>query len=180
MTDEGPVMGLSAEYHIAIGVITVNGAIMDQLVDNAIWVVMKMPPERGVTVTKLLISTTRKIGFLRDLVQPMFEDDVVKADFHDVFSKLKSAQANRSKIVHAKWVFKHSDLSVHIEVPASDETLPAIEPMPLKRLQHYGSEIAKAHKALEDFFLRVDIKPDTTGTYTWPPRAEGRQFRQKK
>ncbi len=179
MTDEVPVMGLSAEYHIAIGVITVNGAIMDQLVDTAIWMVMKLPPERGITITKLIANTSRKIKFLRDLVEPMLENDELKADFHDVFSKLKSAQANRSKIVHAKWVFKHSDRSVHIEVPASDETLPAVEAMPLSQLQHYVTETVTAHTALEEFFLRVDIKQGTTGTYNWPPRFEGRQFREK-
>lgn len=91
MTHEPPVMILSPEYHIAIGVITVNGALMDQLVDNAIWLVLKLPPERGQTITKLLVSTTRKINFLRDLMRPMFESNAIKADFHDVFSKLKSA-----------------------------------------------------------------------------------------
>ena len=177
---EIPVLILSPEYHIAIGVITVNGAIMDQLVDTAIWMVTALPPERGQTITKLLVSTARKIDFLRDLVQPMFENDKIKTDFHNVYSKLKSAQANRSKIVHAKWVVKHSDQSIHIEVPASNETLPVIESMPLSRLQHYGSEIATAHKSLEDFFLQAEIKPDTTGHHTWPPRFEGRSYREKK
>lgn len=65
----------------------------------------------------------------------------------------------------------HAD---YIELPLSDETLPEIVPMPLKQLQRYGSEIAKAHKALEDFFLKGEIKPDTTGTHVWPPRAAGR------
>ena len=180
MSDPPPIHVLSPEYHIAIGMITVNGAIMDQLVETAVWMVLKLPPERGVTVTKLIANTSRKIAFLRDLLEPMFENDKVKADFHDVFSKLKSAQANRSKIVHAKWVVKHADQSVHIEVPVSDETQPVIESMPLSRLQHYVSEIATAHMALEDFFLRVEIKQDTTGTYTWPPRLEGRKFREKK
>ncbi|MDP6952220.1 MAG: dihydroxy-acid dehydratase [Alphaproteobacteria bacterium] len=78
MTDEAPEMSLSPEYHIAIGVITVNGAIMDQLVDAAIWLVMKLPPERGITVTKLIVNTSRKIKFLRDLVEPMFESDELK------------------------------------------------------------------------------------------------------
>jgi hypothetical protein len=145
---EIPVTILSSEYHIAIGVITVNGAIMDQLVDTAIWMVTKLPPERGQTITKLLVSTARKIDFLRDLLHPMFENDEIKTDFQDIHSKLKSAQKNRSKIVHAKWVVKHSDQSIHVQVPASDETLPVIEPMPLTRLQHYGTEIAMAHKAL--------------------------------
>ena len=180
MTDDAPVMGLSAEYHIAIGVITVNGAIMDQLVEIAIWMMLKLPPERGITVTKLIANTSRKITFLRDLVEPMFETGELKADFQDVFSKLKSAQANRSKIVHAKWVFKHSDLSVHIEVPASDETLPVIEAMPLSELQRYVTETVTAHTALEDFFLRVEIKPDTAGHHAWPPRFEERRFREKR
>ena len=177
MSDGIPVVGLSVEYHTAIGLITVNGAIMDQLVDTAIWMVMKLPPERGITITKLIANTSRKIRFLRDLVEPMFENDELKADFHGVFSKLKSAQAHRSKIVHAKWVFKHSDHSIHIEVPASDENQAVVEAMPLSQLQRYGDEIAKAHKELEDFFLRVEIKPDTTGTYKWPPRLEGRPIR---
>lgn len=179
MAEKTPVMGLSAEYHTAIGVITVNGALMDQLVDSAIWVVLKLPPERGITITKLIANTSRKIAFLRDLVNPMFVSEEVRADFHDVYSKLKSAQANRSKIVHAKWVFKNSDQSIHIEVTASDETQSAIESMPLSRLQHYGEEIGKAHSALENFFLRVELKPGTEGTHKWPPRLEGRKFRQK-
>lgn len=179
MTDEISVVGLSAEYHIAIGIITVNGALLDQLVDTAIWVVLKMPPERGVTVTKLIANTSRKITFLNELLQPMFVDDAIRQDFHAVYSKLKSAQKNRSKIVHAKWVFKPSDQTIHIELPLSDETLPAIEAMPLSRLQHYGTEIARAHTALEEFFLRTEIRPDTTGTYTWPPRFEARKFRPK-
>lgn len=174
-----PETTLSPEYHIAIGIITVNAALMDQLIDNAIWVVMKLPPERGVTITKLIASTTRKIDFLRELLEPMFEDEVIKKDFHNVFSKLKAAQANRSKIVHAKWVVKHSDQSIHIELPLSDETVPEIVSMPLEQLQGYGFEIANAYKALEDFFRRVEIKPGTTGTYTWPPRFEERRFRQK-
>ena len=180
MADKNPVFQLPLDYHVAIGVITVNGAIMDQLVDAAIWVVMKMPPERGVIITKLIANTSRKITFLRDLLTPMFNSDDVKADFHKVFSKLKSAQANRSKIVHAKWVFKKLDSSIHIEVAASEETLPVIEKMPLSRLQHYGTEIATAHSPLENFFLRVDITPESTATHTWPPRHEGRQYRQKK
>ena len=180
MAEETPLTTLSPEYHIAIGVITVNAAIMDQLIDNAIWVVMKLPPERGVTITKLLVSTTRKIKFLRDLLNPMFENDEIKKDFQKVYSKLKSAQANRSKIVHAKWVVLHPDKSIHIELPLSDETLPEVEAMPLKKLQRYGSEIAKAHRALEDFFLRVEMKPETTGNHIWPPRFEARKYKKKK
>jgi hypothetical protein len=179
MTDDRPVKSLSIEYHTAIGIITVNGALMDQLIDSAIWVVLKMSPELGVTITKLIANTSRKILFLRELVDPMFVDDNIRRDFHDVFCKLRSAQANRSKIVHAKWVFTPADEAFHIEVAVSDETLPVVEPMPLSRLQHYGSEIWTAHMALENFFLQVDLKPDTTGTYAWPPRFESRQFRRK-
>lgn len=179
MSDPIPEANLSPEYHIAIGIITVNGALMDQLVETAIWMVLKMPPERGIAVTKLIANTSRKIQFLRDLLNPMFVNDNIRTDFHDVYSKLKSAQKNRSKIVHAKWVFKKKDGSIYIELPLTDETFPAIEPMPLKQLQRYGSEIATAHRALEDFFLRAEIRPDTSGTYQWPPRTEGRQFRPK-
>jgi hypothetical protein len=180
MSAQKPSMALSPDYHTAIGVITVNGAIMDQLIDTAIWLVLKMPPERGMIVTGLLANTSRKITFLRDLVAPMISDGNLKKEFHDVFSKLKSAQANRSKIVHAKWVFKASDRSIHIEVPPTEETPSEAESMPLARLQGYGREIAQAHKALEDFFLKVEISPAETGTYTWPPRFEGRPFRPKK
>tara|TARA_R110000868_G_scaffold235282_1_gene489201 strand:+ start:1393 stop:1932 length:540 start_codon:yes stop_codon:yes gene_type:complete len=179
MSDPIPESSLSPEYHIAIGVITVNGALMDQLVETAIWMVLKMPPERGVTVTKLIANTSRKIQFLRDLLDPMFVDDEIRTDFHEVYSKLKSAQKNRSKIVHAKWVFKQSDGTIHIELPLTEETLPVVEPMPLKQLQRYGSEIATSHRALENFFLQADIQVDTSGTYQWPPRTEGRKFHQK-
>jgi hypothetical protein len=85
MTDDRPVKSLSIEYHTAIGIITVNGALMDQLIDSAIWVVLKMSPELGVTITKLIANTSRKILFLRELVDPMFVDDNIRRDFHDVF-----------------------------------------------------------------------------------------------
>ncbi len=62
---------------------------------------------------------------------------------------------------------------------ASDETLPVVEAMPLLQLQHYVTETVTAHTALEDFFLRVEIKPDMTGHHAWPPRFEERQFREK-
>jgi hypothetical protein len=58
---------------------------MDQLIDSAIWVVLKMSPELGVTITKLIANTSRKILFLRELVDPMFVDDNIRRDFHDVF-----------------------------------------------------------------------------------------------
>jgi hypothetical protein len=95
-----------------------------------------------------------------------------------IFGKI-AHQANRSKIVHAKWLFKHDDLSVHIEVPASDETQPAVEAMPLSQLQRYVTETVTAHTALEEFFPRVEIKQGTTGAHSWPPRFEGRLFREK-
>ena len=98
----------------------------------------------------------------------MFDSDEVKEDFHEVYSKLKSAQKKRSNIVHAKWVARHPEQTIHIELPLSDETRPGIEPMPLEKLQRYGSEIAQAHKALEEFFLRVEIRPEATGTHMWP------------
>ena len=116
-----PRKELPPEYHIAIGVITVNGAIMDQLVDSAIWMILQMPPERGLPVTKLLVSTARKIDFLKDLLEPLFEDNALKNKFQNVYMKLKSAQANRSKIVHAKWVFSASDQSILIELPPEED-----------------------------------------------------------
>ena len=179
MTEEVPFMTLPPDYHTAIGVITVNGALMDQLVDHAIWVVLKMAPDHGKVVTDLLVNTSRKIRFLRDLLNPMFTDEKIKSDFHDIFMKLKSAQANRSKIVHAKWVFKPKDRSVHIEVPSSEENLGAAEPMPLPQLQHYGSEIFRAYTALENFFSNIELKPGTTGRHPWPPRGQMRDFRPK-
>lgn len=179
MAEQVPTASLSPEYHIAVGVITVNGALMDQLVDAAIWMILKMPPENGRTVTGLLMNTARKIQFLRDLVAPMISDENLQREFQDLYGKLRSAQANRSKIVHAKWVFSHKDRLIHIETPETDETQAVVEPMPLTKLQGYGIEIAQAHKALEDFFLRIEMTPKETRTYTWPPRFEGRRYRKK-
>lgn len=179
MREPTPAHVLPREYYSAIGVITVNGALMDQLIELAIRLPLRLGPEQGRVLTNLLLSTTRKIDFLRDILNPMFDSKEIKADFQEVYAKLKSAQKNRSKIVHAEWVIKHSDKSIHIRIPQSDETVPEIEPMPLRQLQNYGSEIARAHKALENFFAKNELKPGTTGQYTWPPRAEGRQFRER-
>lgn len=175
-----PPVGLSDEYHSAIGLITVNGALMDQLIDTAIWVTLQMPPDRGVIVTSLILNTSRKITFLRDLLDPMFSGHKVRKDFHDVFSKLKSAQKNRSKIVHAKWIYSREDQSIHIVVPESADSPQVAEAMPLKKLQRYGDEIAQAHDALEKFFLNVEITHHSSGTHIWPPRYQEQNLHQRK
>ena len=180
MPEPAPVTMLPEDYHTAIGVITVNGALMDQLVDVAIWTILRQPPERGATITKLLVATTRKIKFLKELCEPMFKSEKVRTNFHDVYSKLTSAQANRSKIVHAKWVVTHPKKEFCIEVEESDETQAVVEAMPLSRLQRYGSEIFQAYRALEKFFLEVQLTPDKTGAHVWPPRAQKRPYRRKK
>ena len=175
---KGPPAGvLSDDYYNAIGKITVNAAIMDHLIDSTIWMVLKMPPERGKTITKLQVATGRKIRLLHHLVVPMIKDDQLKTEFLDVYCKLTSAQANRSKIVHAKWVFRASDQEILIEVPDLDDTVAVVEPMPVKQLQRYASEIARAQKALEKFFLKVVLKSDGTGFSVWPPSAEPRRSR---
>lgn len=179
MSEPAPVTMLPEDYHTAIGVITVNGALMDQLIDFAIWTILRQPPERGVTVTKLLVATTRKIKFLKELCEPMFKGEKVRADFHEVYCKLTSAQKNRSKIVHAKWVITDRTKEICIEVEESDETQAVVEAMPLSRLQRYGSETFQAYRALEKFFLEVEITPDKTGAHVWPPRARKRPYRRK-
>lgn len=175
MTNSPPEFKLPDDYHAAVGVITVNAAILDNLINNAIWVVLKMPPDQGRLITDPILSTRRKIDLLNDLVVPMISDDALKNEFSNMIGKLRSSQKDRSKIVHAKWVVKHSDRSIHIEVPSSDETQPGVEPMPLDRLRGYGDALALANILLEQFFLKVEMSPAKSGSYVWPPRFSPRR-----
>lgn len=183
MTDTPPPnFKLPDDYHTAIGVITVNAAILDNLINNAIWLILRMPPENGRLITDPILSTQRKINLLQNLVDPTISNDALKTDFLEVITKLRTAQKSRSKIVHARWVVRLSDHSVHIEVASSDETQPEVESMPLDKLRGYGDQLAQANLALEQFFLRVDISPAQSGHHVWPPRYAPRRakFPQKK
>ena len=168
-----PLVKLPSEYYETIGIITTDGAVLDDLVNNAIWVLLRLTPERGKVITNPIINTKRRIDLLAEIARPMISDDEMRRQFNEVYAKLGSAQANRSKIVHAQWLFHRTDKTWHIEVSESDEVLPWAEPMPLSRLKSFVSELVEASNALRSFLMKVKPIPDRPIPAVWPPHIFG-------
>jgi hypothetical protein len=168
-----PRVRLPTEYYETIGIITADGAVLDDLVNNAIWVLLAMPPERGKVITNPIINTKRRIDLLAEIARPMISDEEMRRQFNGVHAKLGSAQANRSKIVHAQWLFHRKDQTWHIEVFESDEVRPWAEPMPLSRLKSFVSELDEACDALRSFVSRVKLATERPRAAVWPPHIFG-------
>ena len=164
-----PQFTLPKEYQEAIGAITVNAALMDQLIDHTIAVFLQTSPAIARLITEPILSTTRKIKLLKGIADQITPTAPTKKQFHKAYSKLRSAQAHRSKIVHARWGYSPKTNEYYIVSAQSDEGHHEDEPMNLPTLLGYVHELAQAYQALETFLHSIQFVPGKTGVHSWPP-----------
>ena len=173
--ESDPVITLPPEYLKAIGALTTNAATMDMLLDHMIAVFLRTSPVIGRLITDPILSTKRKLALLNAIQIETALDDTIKKRFEVVYQKLTSAQANRSKIAHAKWgvsVTEGTDAEpkeYYIVSYEPGEEEPVTAPMPLSTLKGYATQMAQAHKALEDYLGSIEFRPGKRGKHRWPP-----------
>ena len=159
---------LPPKYAQVIGELTINAALMDQLIDHTIAVFLGTSPTIGRLITDSILSTTRKIKLLEGIADEIPPEGPLKDQFHDVCSKLQSAQAHRSKIVHARWGHRPKTDAYYVVTFEPGEKRSATETMPLSRLEGYGREVAQAYRALEKFLDSIDFVPGKKGKHAFP------------
>ena len=174
-----PQFTLPKEYQEAIGGITVNAALMDQLIDHTIAVFLQTSPPIARLITDPILSTTRKIKLLKGIADEIAPTGPTKKQFHEVYSKLQSAQAHRSKIIHARWRYSPKTNEYYIVSAQSDEGHQEDESIRLPTLLGYAHELAQAYQALEKFLHSIQFVPGKTGVHAWPPVHTRRSQKKK-
>lgn len=166
---------LSGEYREAIGTITANATILDHTVDQAIWVFLRVSPTVGRLITEPMTSTARKIELMRGIGTVLARPDttIIKR-WSDVGAKVSSANKLRSQVVHARWVRRDRDETLHTARFEPGVEDPIVEPMPIKKLHQYSDEIAIAQRLLLAFLRAHGLDASSAGTHHWPPRYRGR------
>ena len=175
-----PLVRLPPDYLRAVGAITTNAALMDKLIDHTIAVFLRTSPTIGRRITEPILSTARKIDLLKGIGDEIAPDGPLKDQFCAVCAKLSSAQAHRSKIVHARWGYRPKTDSFYVVWFEPGEDQPVTDPMPLQTLLNYGRQLDQARKALEKFLDSVDFVPWQKDLHVWPPFYHTRERKKKK
>ena len=178
-TEINPVITLPAPYLEAVGALITNAAVMELLVDHMIAVFLRTSPTIARRFTNQIKSTKSKLIILKAIHDELaHEHPELITRFDGIYQKLTSSQANRSKIAHAKWGAEgNADTGAVdpiakefyiVSIPEGEEEA-VTEPILLRTLQGYATQMAQAHRELEKYLRSLSFRPGKQGLHRWPP-----------
>lgn len=177
MTEENslPVVTLPAPYFEAIGMLIAHAATLELLVDHTLAVFLRTSPTIARTFTGAIRDAKRKLQILKSVHDELADSEETRKLFDPIYQKLTSAQANRSKIAHAKWGAtvnddggqdENSEYYILWYPEGEDEAVTDL--MPLSTLQGYASQLATAHQELDRYLRALNFRPGASGQHQWP------------
>lgn len=103
MTGE-PDRELIREHYELVGRIAVTWSLIEGLVKNSIWGLLKLDRKTGSAITDQFISFRLLVGvFQRLSVEVLGLDEAQQAEMKMIIRELEGAQGARNRVVHSEW-----------------------------------------------------------------------------
>jgi hypothetical protein len=104
---------VAEEHYAAIGKVASNWAVLERLIDSAIWGLLGANDEDGACLTAQLASIGRRLDAFNSLIRLRKGSDELMSQINAFPRKANEAARKRNRIVHDPWVAERHTLVPH-------------------------------------------------------------------
>jgi hypothetical protein len=105
--------GIAEEHYAAIGKVASNWAVLERLIDSAIWGLSGADDEEGACLTAQLGSIGRRLDAFNSLIRLRKGSDELMSQINTFTRKANEAARRRNRIIHDPWVAERHTLVPH-------------------------------------------------------------------
>ena len=155
----------TADFMLAAGIIATNWSQIEDLIEAAIWALVKLKPRYGRALTAH-IGFVSQCSTLKLLLADKFPQKFNKDDWAKLLTRIDRLRAERNTIVHGRWesLLKLTELDgdaglLTFEYKAKNSLNPKIVVCSAKYMKKVGSDIETLNTDIQIYLKRFGLSP---------------------